>query len=264
MQRDSSAFEKIAHRGASGEAPENTLPAFELAFRKYRLDRVEMDVRLTQDGVPVVFHDKTLERTTDGRGQLIENTFQELKTRDAGYWFDPEGLGEFPFRGKGIRIPTLEEVLTQFPNSGFFIELKDRQGKIVERALDVLNRMPNKSRIVIGSFGGRIARRLRRLCRNSFESFLTEDEVIRAYAAFRMGFRKIRLPARCASLPRSKYGVRLDRPAWIEFLHRQEAKVYYWTVNETWEMEELRRRGSDGILTDYPHLLPPLRNPHQM
>ena len=255
MPRGSFEFKKIAHRGASGEAPENTLPAFQLAFQKYHCDKVEMDVRLTRDGVPLVIHDATLERTTNGIGRVDQHSLRRIQSLDAGFWFDPAGRREFPYRGKGVRISTLEEVLNQFPDSGFFLELKDRKGPVVERTLEVLSRVPNPTRLVIGSFDGRVARRLRQFSKNSYETFLTEDEIIRLFGLFRLGFKKVRAPALHASLPRAKYGIRLDSPGWIEFLHRQGARVYYWTVNEGSEMEELIKRGADGIVTDYPDRL---------
>ena len=126
MPRNNSAFERVAHRGASGEAPENTIPAFEIAFNQYRCDRVELDLHLTRDGVPVVFHDETLERTTNGVGWLRQFSLREIKSLDAGFQFDPQGKGEFPYRGKGVKVPTLEEVLATFPDRGFFFEIKDR------------------------------------------------------------------------------------------------------------------------------------------
>lgn len=251
-KRGSAPFEKIAHRGASGLAPENTFPAFELAFEKYGCDGVEMDVHLTKDEVPVVIHDATLERTTNGRGFVESFRINELKELDAGYWFETNVKGEFPFRGKGVTIPALEEVLIRFPNSKFFLELKDRRDAVVEKTLEILNRVPHPSRVIIGSFSGRTARRLRRLATNRFETFLTEDEVVRACLAFLFGFKRWRLPARYASLPRSKYGISLDGTRWIEFLRKGGVKVYYWTVNDVEEIEELARRGANGILTDYP------------
>lgn len=255
MPNANSVFKKIAHRGASGEAPENTIPAFELAFQKYHCDMVEMDVRLTRDGMPVVFHDKTLERITGQEGLVSQFSLREIKEFDAAYKFDPKGNGEFPFRGKGTTIPTLQEVLSHFPDSGFCVELKGRDKRIVHQTLEVLNRIPNKSRLIIGSFEGKIARLLRRICDQSFETFLTEDEIILAFTAFRLGLKKIPLPARQASLPMEKYRVRLDGVRWIEFLHRQGAHVFYWTVNDINEMKELIARGADGILTDYPDKL---------
>lgn len=248
-------FERIAHRGASGEAPENTIPAIALAVQKYRVERVEIDLRLTREGIPVVIHDATLERTTDGRGRIGQFSLSELKKWDAGFWFDPEEKKEFPCRGKGITVPTLEEVLTRFPETSFCLEIKEKEREAVPKVFQVLQSLPPKAPLLVGSFQGKIARELRRLSPLSMEGILSEDEVARAYFAFRLGFKKFPLPSRYLFLPRIKYGLRLDRPEWIQFLHRQEARVFYWTVNEVPEMEELLRRGADGLLSDYPDRL---------
>lgn len=252
MQRNSCAFKKIAHRGASQEAPENTIVAFQLAFQKYHCDMVEMDIRLTRDGVPVVIHDQTLERTTNGQGPVNQYPLSEIKKLDAGYWFEPFERKEFPYRGRGVTLPTLEEVLRAFPNEQLCLELKDKTGEIAKKAVEVLNKDANKKRFIVGSFVGGVVRKLRRISKNSFETFLAEDEVILAYLAFRLGFKKFPLPASHASLPRNKYKIRLDEKPWIAFLQRQGALVYFWTVNEAAEMKELAERGADGILTDYP------------
>ncbi|NHN34103.1 glycerophosphodiester phosphodiesterase [Paenibacillus agricola] len=93
----------VAHRGWSGKAPENTLAAIELALAESAIDMIEFDVHLSKDGVPVVIHDHTLERTTNGKGRVNQHTFDELRQLDAGSWFAPEFKGE--------TIPSLEEVL---------------------------------------------------------------------------------------------------------------------------------------------------------
>lgn len=254
-QKGRAPFEKIAHRGASAEAPENTIPAFELAFNRYGCDRVEMDIRLTRDGVPVIFHDQMLEGTTNGTGCVRALSVREIKALDAGFRFDPQGNGGFPFRGKDVTIPTLEEVITTFPDRGFFIEIKDRGREVAERVLEVISRTGCRPGWVVGSFHGPTMREFRSRAGSSIETFLAEDEVIFAQAAFRLGFKKVRLPGRFASLPRAKYGFSLDTAAWIEFLHRHGVRVYYWTVNEKEEMKELASRGADGIITDWPDRL---------
>ncbi len=255
MPRSNCVFEKIAHRGASAEAPENTLPAFERAFHQYHCDRVELDLRLTRDGVPVVFHDETLERTSNGKGLLRHFSLREIKALDAGFQFDPAGKGKYPFRGKGVTLPTLEEVLTSFPGRGFFLEMKDRGAEMGQKILEVLRRLPKNSHVVVGSFHGPTMRIFRRLASGSVDTFLAEDETLFAHAAFRLGFKKIQWAGRYASLPRAQFGFSLDGERWIEFLHRSGARVYYWTVNEIPEMKKLLTRGADGILTDYPDRL---------
>ncbi|AQQ55180.1 hypothetical protein B0X71_16645 [Planococcus lenghuensis] len=107
----------MAHRGWSGIAPENTLSSIKLALEEPKIHAIEIDIQLTKDGVPIVFHDKILDRTTNGTGALKNKTLAELKALDAGSWFDEQFAGE--------EIPTLEEVL-QLVNGQkpLYIELK--------------------------------------------------------------------------------------------------------------------------------------------
>ena len=114
----------IAHRGASGLAPENTLDAFDLAA-KGGADAFELDVRLSRDGAPVVIHDAVLDRTTDRTGPVRGYTVADLRMVDAGFHFTSDRGRSFPFRGGGARIPTLGEVLWTFPGMPMLIEVKE-------------------------------------------------------------------------------------------------------------------------------------------
>src|SRR5262245_53518696 len=113
----------ISHRGGALLAPENTLFAFRMALERYRTDVLELDVHLTRDGELVVFHDATLERCTNGSGPLSALSFAELRRLDAGYGFTRDGR-TFPFRGQGIQIPSLREVLRTFPTARLNVEVK--------------------------------------------------------------------------------------------------------------------------------------------
>ncbi|MBI4115546.1 MAG: hypothetical protein HY447_03115 [Candidatus Omnitrophica bacterium] len=250
MQKDNLGFKdpffehfpvRIAHRGASAEAPENTIPAIDLAIRKYKVDMVEVDLRLTQEGIPVVFHDETLERVTNGRGLVRKHSLQELKQLDVGL--------------AGVKIPTLEEILTTFPETKFCLEVKDKGVEVVSNILRAIERSPRKAPLLIGSFDGKIANELKRLAPREVEGIFSAPEAIKGYLAFRLGFKKFSFSNRFAFSPCERYQIRLDRPRWIEFLHRQGIRVCYWTINEIPEMERLLKNGADGIITDYPDRL---------
>lgn len=115
----------VAHRGSSGRAPENTLEAFGLAVEA-GADAIELDVHLTADGQLAVIHDETLDRTTDRTGVIAELTMDAIREADAGAGFaGPEG--DFPFRGRGLTVPTLPEVLDWLPRElGLVVEIKAR------------------------------------------------------------------------------------------------------------------------------------------
>jgi len=115
----------VGHRGASAHRPENTLPSFELAVEQ-RADAIELDVHLTADGQLAVIHDATLERTTDLTGAVAEMTMDAIRAADAGYRFGADE-GTHPYRGQGLRVPTLPEVLEWLPDGvGLVVELKSR------------------------------------------------------------------------------------------------------------------------------------------
>jgi len=115
----------VAHRGASALAPENTMEAYRLAVEA-GADAIEVDVHLTADGKLAVIHDETLDRTTDGSGSIASLTMKQIREADAGYRFE-EADGSLPFRGKGLKVPTLPEVLKWLPaGTGLVVEVKAR------------------------------------------------------------------------------------------------------------------------------------------
>ncbi|MDQ3880430.1 MAG: glycerophosphodiester phosphodiesterase, partial [Chloroflexota bacterium] len=114
----------LAHRGAPYQAPENTMPSFEAAARS-AVDAIELDVHLTADGHLVVIHDATLDRTTDASGPVAALTLRELRDADAGYRHTIDGGRSFPYRGRGLRVPTLDQVLEWLPAQvGLVVEVK--------------------------------------------------------------------------------------------------------------------------------------------
>jgi glycerophosphoryl diester phosphodiesterase len=116
----------VAHRGASAEAPENTLEAFRLGVEA-GADAIELDVHLTADGQLAVIHDETLDRTTDRTGRVADLTMDEIREADAGATFAREGDAGLPFAGQGLRVPTLPEVLEWLPDGiGLVVEIKAR------------------------------------------------------------------------------------------------------------------------------------------
>src|SRR3954469_17581829 len=120
---DGSARPVIGHRGNRAHAPENTIESFAQAVAA-GADAIEFDVRVTADGIAVVHHDPTVNRTTDGTGEIARLTFDQLKRLDAGAKFTRDAGKTFPYRGKGHRIPTLDEVIEAFPATPLLIEIK--------------------------------------------------------------------------------------------------------------------------------------------
>src|SRR5918993_3646085 len=140
----------LAHRGASALAPENTIEAFRLAVEA-GAGGLELDVHLTRDGHVVVLHDATVDRTTDGEGPVSEMTLEELRAFDAGHNFSPDGGPSRPYRGRGVRVPILEEVLREFPGVAVNIDIKAGRPGIEAAVLGVLREADALGRVIVVS-----------------------------------------------------------------------------------------------------------------
>ncbi len=240
----------FAHRGASGTAPENTLEAFAEGLAA-GADRLELDIHATADGEIVVFHDETLERTTNGSGLVRERTLAELKKLDAGYHFLDES-GRFPFRGKGVRIATLAEVLEEFPDTPLNVELKYDDGKEVEAFFDVVDAHGARDRVLAAAFEDHIIQRLRLVGRGVLSSLSAAEvaqfvggcitDTLHGYVA----------PGQALQVPPRHEDVEIVTPDFIECAHRFGMEVHVWTINDEAEMERLLDLGVDGLMSDFP------------
>ncbi len=216
----------IAHRGASYIEPENTLRSFKKAL-DMNVDAIEFDVRFSKDGVPVVIHDDTVDRTTNGKGKVSEMSLEELKKLDAG-------MGE--------QIPTLQETLDLIDRKAFIlIELKElyNENIILEEVLirDLLDN------VMFISFYYNVLNNLRNLNNNVKIGYLYYkpptpiDEAVRNHAF--------------AILPRYN----MVSPKVISWAHSKNLKVYTWTVDDTNKAIELAKEGVDGIATNKPDII---------
>jgi len=245
----------IGHRGAAVLFPENTMASFEAALHQISADMIEFDVQESKDKVPVVIHDDTLERTTNGLGRVSDHSLSELKKLDAGFRFNPSGYQTFPFRGKGLEIPTLEEVLRKFPDRGLAIEIKSRSKDLIRPILDLAARYGQTEKIVVGSLQDDVFLELEKIA-PPFRLFTSKKKVIRLLAEYYIRRKRPKKePSLVASMPvRSRY-FDLKKKSWIDWLKSKNVAVYYWTVNDPALMEELVRRGADGLMSDDPGLL---------
>src|SRR5690606_23466138 len=171
----------IGHRGAAGLAPENTIPAFEAALR-HGAHMLELDVWPTGDGAVVVLHDETVDRTTDGAGRVTEMTLAQVQSLDAGYRFTADGGVTYPWRGRGVVIPTLADVLREFPDTPFVIEIKYADPAFVPTVLDVIDAAGARGRVMIGSFHDAVVQRVRELAPDVPTSY-GQGEAIRVVIA---------------------------------------------------------------------------------
>ena len=245
----------IAHRGASAFQPENTLPAFRLAFETFHVDMVELDVQTSKDGIPVVHHDARLERATNGKGYVIQTTFRELQVLDAGHNFDPSGGGKFAERGKGIRIPSLEEVFKEFPGRSFAVEIKERSAELTHSVMALVKKYGAMDHVIVGSRHNIVSRELRKNF-HGVRRFCSQGDTVSLILDFqRRGHSTRKEPLVVASLPTHGFRIRFDSLQWIEYLHSRGIQIYFWTINSSLAMKSLWIKGADGIITDDPGLL---------
>ena len=228
----------IAHRGASGYAPENTLAAFRRAVA-LGATFIETDLHLSRDAHFVAIHDETLERTTNGRGAVHNHSLADLRRLDAGSWFGSDFAGE--------RIPTLDEILdfSRRHDIVFYLELKQADSWGTEHALvHALRQSGEIPRAVVMSFDPRVLESLRRSEPTLMTALLYDGSLHNLFErAIGAGVRQL--------AARSE----LVTPALLEEARRKDLQVVCWTVNHPAHMRSLVAAGVDGIITDYPDRL---------
>jgi glycerophosphoryl diester phosphodiesterase len=246
---DLSARPVIAHRGASAYAPENTLPAFELAVEQ-GADAFELDVRLTRDGAAVVLHDATLERTTSLTGPVRARTLAELRAADAGRWFSPDRGRTLPFRGTGVRIPTLAEVLWSFPAVPVLIEVKEPE--VQEAVRRVLVEEAATGRCVMAS--EQLAA-LEVFRDEPFACGACGSEISALYRSVLLRRTPPPCRHRLLSVPLRYRGLTVPTPRFVAAARRLGCPVHVWTVNDAATARRLWARGVAGIVTDRPDVI---------
>lgn len=229
----------IAHRGASGEAPENTLAAFQLAMDQ-GCDAIELDIHLSADGNIIVCHDSTINRTTSGTGHISDMTLEELKGVDAGSWYSEKYAGE--------QIPLLEEVFDMIPNEMMIhVEIKDpRQHLIVPKLSELLKKNNRLNTVVALSFHHKSLLRLKQI-----------EQEVKISPLYRADFVDHRIVAESLGVP--VYSIHPN----FRFIHREDIlealnenlQVYLCTINDEKNMKLAMESGASGILTDFPKRL---------
>lgn len=241
----------IAHRGGSALAPENSLLAFRRALEWWRADILELDVQPTADGEAVVFHDPTLERTTDGSGPVAAQTFAQLQRFDAGFRFSPDGGKSFPFRGRGETIPSLEQVLAAFPAARVNVEIKD--ARVAERVWETIHTHAALRRVLVAA-GERANRR--RFAGYPGPISAGREEVFAFWLAHRIRVSRLYAPPVDAlQVPERSGGLRVVSPRFIRDAHAHNLPVHVWTVDARADMERLLAWGADGLISDRPDRL---------
>lgn len=238
----------IAHRGASGYAPENTIPAIELAV-EMKADSIEIDVQLTKDGVPVVIHDETVNRTTNGKGYVRTKTLEQIKQLDAGTWFNEAYPMFAREKYAGLTVPTLDEVFENFGTDiNYMIEIKEPEiNPNIESVLNDYIMKYNVEKVVsIHSFSG-----------SSLRNFHALNPDIPLYQLVWNDYTALRISA--AYLEKVKtYAVGISpnfqgiTSSYVSQVKRAGLQVMPYTVNYQLNMDKAYLWGVDGVYTNYP------------
>jgi glycerophosphoryl diester phosphodiesterase len=239
----------IAHRGSRLLWPENTHTSFrgayDLGYRHF-----ETDLHLTADGVLVCFHDPTVDRTTEATGRVEDYTLEELQALDAGYRHS--GPNGFTFRDSGVTVPTLEWLLTSFPDTSVVVDMKS--DGLAAPLAGLIDDLGAHQRMIVGSFDdGRLA---------EFRE-ITHDRVpvSSGPALARLWVLSSRVgrgaggDVSALQVPTHMRGVRVVDEKLVAAAHAAGLHVHVWTVNEPQEMTRLLDIGVDGLVTDRPDLL---------
>ncbi|MFB9869520.1 glycerophosphodiester phosphodiesterase [Vreelandella sulfidaeris] len=272
--KDLASFQVIAHRGASGHAPESTMAAYELAH-EWDVDYLELDAQITADGEVVVFHDDTIERTSNGEGAITDYTLEELKALDTGTWFNEANPGSADPTFVGAKILTLDEVLERFGHDArYYIETKSPHlNPGLEEALVAIleeHDMIDSGHVLVQSFEQESLQKMHQLNENvpliqlvwyypseEDDSRLVEwtgvtpgpadiaDEDFQAVAEYAVGIGSNFIYE----------GQEVIDADFIRQANENDLQVHVYTINETDEMKRLMDMGVNGLFTNYPDRL---------
>lgn len=249
----------IAHQGGELLAPSNTMASFENAANM-GVDVLETDIHITKDGHLVTIHDPSVNRTTNGKGDVADLTLAELQALDAGYHFKDLD-GNYSFRGKGVYIPTVEEMFQTFDDMKIEIEIKDdnppeRIEEIASKLWDLIGKYQMEEKVIIGSFDQKILQTFEKYAKGRVAVTAGKQEV-KSFVVFHKFFlRNLYVPKVDAfQIPVEDSGFDLTDQRLIDGAHRLGMEIHYWTIDDPKAMEKLIDAGADGILTNRPDLL---------
>ena len=230
---DPDARPLIGHRGTAGTHPENTIPSFDAAFAA-GVDAIELDVHAARDGVPVVIHDATLDRTTNATGAVSAMTSEQLRDVDAG---------------AGAHVPTLSEVLERYPTTPMIVEIKD--GSVTAAVLALLRRLGAIDRVLLGAFDHDALAAART---DEFHLSASRRETAVVWAAARFGI-AVGGPFNGFTVPERQGAIHVVDTKFVRAATRRGKPVHVWTVDAVDDASRLRAMGVAGIITNFPGIM---------
>ena len=243
----------VAHRGASADRPENTLEAFELALDQ-GADALEMDVQVSADGVPIVIHDPTTGRIGDMDALVEDSGVAVLQEIDAGHEFSTDGGLTYPWRGSGLAVPTLSQVLERFAAVPILLELKSPRGQ--EQVRRVLDQHEARLHVVVASA---LHGALRAFRDGVYRRSASRREIAWWYFLSIAGLSPRHRGYDLLSMPQRKGKLELTAPRRLASAAGNDIPVHVWTVDDPGIATRLWRNGVTGIITNVPAVMARLR-----
>ena len=242
----------FAHRGGAGLTPENTIAAFDRGLA-LGADGIEFDVHLSKDGVPVIIHDATVDRTTDGTGAVADLTAAELGALDAGYRFDE--AGGFRWRGRAGGVPTLETMLARYGGQRLIVELKTPEPGLARLVLDMIRGAGLGARVTVGSFHDAALQTVRAYAPEIRTGATTAE--IKAALTGELSALGAPLPFEAFQVPLVFNGQPVVSEAFVRGARAAGAGFTVWIVNDPDDIRRLLGWGVNGIITDRPDVAVP-------
>lgn len=239
----------FAHRGGCAIGPENTVAAFDLGLRA-GADGLELDVHLSADGEVVVCHDATLDRTTNATGPVAGRTAAELSRVDAGWQFE-DAQGGRPFRGLGIGIPSLKDVLRRYRDVPIIIELKLDTPELGRAVAGVVRDADAVDRVCGAGFGRRSIHAMKAALPPVATSASHPEARLELYASW-IGWANPFITYGGFQIPETAGRLRVVSPRFIRLAHKRRLQVQVWTVDEEADMDRLLAWGVDALITNRP------------
>lgn len=244
----------FAHQGGEGIRPSNTMLAFDHAVA-LGVDVLDADMHITKDGVLVLIHDQTVERTTNGAGALRDLTTTQLALFDAAYAFSPDDGSTFPYRGQGHAIPTLESLFQKYPDKRYGIEIKQTPPDVAAPFCRLIRQYSMQDKVLVSSFRQENMDAFRRECPEVATS-ATQDEATLFVALSLLRLEHVITPAyETLQVPERSSGIDVLTPRLIEAARNRNLLVQPWTINDEDDLRRIVALGVDGINTDYPDRL---------
>jgi glycerophosphoryl diester phosphodiesterase len=246
----------IAHADDTGQGlwPGSSMVYMEGAS-ELGVDMLELDVHMSKDGHIVVMHDDTVDRTTNGNGEISELTLKEIKLLEAGgNWTQDDGV-TYPYRGQGLRVPTLAEVFYLFPDWPMNIEIKQAEPSMAQPLCDMIRRFNMSEKVLVPSFSDEAMAEFRTACPEVATAGSSSEVRNFVLLNFAFLFNIISPAYQAFQVPEKSSGIPVVIPRFVKSAHDRNLQVHVWTINDPADMQRFIDMDVDGIMTDRPDLL---------